>query len=324
MSSNLNIQLRAFHAVAAERSFTKAARLIGVSQSTLSIEVKALEERYGVMLFRRSGRTIELTPLATRLLVVTNRVFGAQQEATELLQGSSGLASGSLNIGADGPFHAMPLIADFVGRNPGARVRLSVGNARRILADLVDVRLDVAVLARVPGDSQLHAVPLWRDSILVLLPRDHPLAAYAAVPAPLIATERLVMRETGSMTRETVERAFAAIDLPLVPAVEVESREATREAIAAGLGIGFMSAGEMTPDPRLVGRPIADCRVETDEYVVCLKDRRRLAIVRAFLDVALEAARLRKTAEEVAQKGDQMHFTIKFGLEGCEKAFRPE
>jgi len=55
MSSTLAVQLRAFHAVAAEGSFTKAARAIGVSQSTLSIEVKALEQRYGVQLFRRSA-----------------------------------------------------------------------------------------------------------------------------------------------------------------------------------------------------------------------------------------------------------------------------
>jgi DNA-binding transcriptional LysR family regulator len=98
------------------------------------------------------------------------------------------------------------------------------------------------------------------------------------------------------MTRETVERAFAAVDLPLEPWMEVEGREASREAIAAGLGIGFMSAGELTPDPRLASRPIGGCRVEMDEYVVCLRERQRLAIVRAFLDIAAEASRARREA----------------------------
>lgn len=296
MGSTLNVQLRAFHAVATEGSFTKAARAIGVSQSTLSIEVKALEQRYGVQLFRRSGRTIELTLLGAELLIYTNRAFAAQQEAAELLQGTSRVPTGTLRLGADGPFHAMPLIATFSARHRGARVRMTVGNAQRVLAALIDIRLDVAVLARVPGDPQLHAVPLWHDPVHVLLPRDHALARLRTVPAHLIAQERLVMREAGSMTRETVERAFAAVDLPLAPWMEVEGREASREAIAAGLGVGFMSAGELTPDPRLVSRPIGGCRVEMDEYVVCLRERQRLAIVRAFLDIAAEASRARREA----------------------------
>lgn len=294
MSSTLAVQLRAFHAVAAEGSFTKAARAIGVSQSTLSIEVKALEQRYGVQLFRRSGRAIELTLLGAELMTCTNRVFAAQDEAVELLQGTSRVPTGTLRLGADGPFHAMPLIAAFTARHDGARVRMTVGNAQRVLADLVDIRLDVAVLARVPGDPQLHALPLWHDPVHVLLPRGHALARMRVVPAHLIARERLVMREAGSTTRETVERAFAAVDLPLTPWMEVEGREASREAIAAGLGIGFMSAAELTPDPRFISRPIAGCRVEMDEYVVCLRERQRLAIVRAFLDIAAEASRARR------------------------------
>jgi aminoethylphosphonate catabolism LysR family transcriptional regulator len=302
MSSTLNVQLRAFHAVATEGSFTKAARAIGVSQSTLSIEVKALEQRYGVQLFRRSGRTIELTLLGVELMTFTNRAFTAQAEAVELLQGTSRVPTGTLRLGADGPFHAMPLIAAFTGRHDGARVRMTVGNAQRVLADLVDIRLDVALLARVPGDPQLHALPLWHDPVHVLLPQGHALARLSAVPAALIAQERLVMREAGSMTRETVERAFAAIDLPLTPWMEVEGREASREAIAAGLGIGFMSAAEMTPDPRFVSRPIDGCRVEMDEYVVCLRERQRLAIVRAFLDIAAEASRIRREAIGLGQK----------------------
>ncbi|WP_342238808.1 LysR substrate-binding domain-containing protein [Inquilinus sp. OTU3971] len=296
MGSTLNVQLRAFHAVATEGSFTKAARAIGVSQSTLSIEVKALEQRYGVQLFRRSGRAIELTLLGAELMTFTNRAFTAQAEAVELLQGTSRVPTGTLRLGADGPFHAMPLIAAFTTRHDGARVRMTVGNAQRVLADLVDIRLDVAVLARVPGDPRLYALPLWHDPVHVLLPRSHPMARMRTVPASLIAGERLVMREAGSMTRETVERAFAAVDLPLTPWMEVEGREASREAIAAGLGIGFMSAGELTPDPRLVSRPIGGCRVEMDEYVVCLRERQRLAIVRAFLDIAAEASRARREA----------------------------
>ncbi|MDQ2103599.1 LysR substrate-binding domain-containing protein [Azospirillum isscasi] len=290
MKSINHAQLRAFHAVATEGSFTKAARLLHVTQPTLSQEVKALEEAHGVLLFDRTRRAVAPTEVGKALFAVTRRLFAAEQEAVELLAGVHHLEGGALAVGADGPFHAVPLIAGFTRRHPGPTVTLSVGNSRTLLQGLLDTRIDVAVLADVPGDSRLYVVPLRRDPVKVLLPRGHRLARQRAVTLTDAAAERLVMRETGSMTRRLVEQALAAQDLVPAATLEIESREAVVEAVAAGLGIGFVSAAEFTADPRLVLLPFAGVTVEMDEYVVCLRERRRLAVVRAFLDLAREGA----------------------------------
>ena len=281
-------QLRAFHTVAAEGGFTKAARLLNVTQPTLSQEVKALEEAHGVLLLDRSRRTVTPTVIGEVLFAVTRRLFAAEQEALVLLAGARRVEAGSLTVGADGPVHAMPLIAAFTQRHPGPRISLTVGNTQTLLAGLLDTRIDVAVLADAPGDSRLHVLPLRRDPVQALFPRGHALARRRGVSLKDLAGQRLILREPGSVTRRLIERAFEDAALPMGDTLEIESREAVVEAVAAGLGVGFISAAEFTGDPRLVLVPVAGAALEMDEYVICLRERRRLAVVRAFLDIARE------------------------------------
>ena len=94
-------QLRAFHAVASEGSFTRAAVALHVTQPTLSGQVKALEESFGVRLFDRRGRKVMPTELGRELLDLTRRLFGLEAEAEHLLSAARGLSKGHLRIGAD-------------------------------------------------------------------------------------------------------------------------------------------------------------------------------------------------------------------------------
>ena len=264
---------------------------MNVTQPTMSQQVKLLEATYGVRLMERTGRGVLLTPLGKALFDITQRLFEIEQEATELLTGAKRLTSGRLLIGADGPFHVVPLIRRFQQLHSGLEVVLSLGNSAGILADLVATKLDVAVVAELPGDSRLFAIPLRRDPVLAILPAGHVMAQRRALRLQDIAGEMLIMREPGSVTRKVVERSFAEIDLAPNRVMEIGSREAVREAVAAGMGIGFVSASETMPDPRVALLPVYGVRMEIDEYAVCLQERRRLGAVKAFLQLAQEAAK---------------------------------
>jgi len=281
------MQLRAFHAVATQASFTLAARTLGLTQPTLSQSVKALEERYGVLLFERSSRRVQPTEMGRRLFQLTTRLFDTEQEAATLLEGSAQLARGLLQLGADSPYYVMPLIAEFDRRHPQVEIRLSIGNAGAVLEDLSEARLDVALLSNPPVDPRFHIVPLYRDPVRLMLPAGHPLAAEDTVPVAALAGQRLVMRETGSMTRRTVERGLVEAEIAPAAVFEVTGREAVQEAVALALGLGFISAGEVRPDPRIAVRPLADCAWHTDEYVLCQRDRRRFPAIRAFIELAV-------------------------------------
>src|SRR5262249_10513709 len=122
MVSMNHAHLRAFHAVATEASFTRAALSLNVTQPTLSSQVKALEQRYGVRLFERRGRRVMPTELGRDLLDVTRRLFSLEAEVEQVLLAARGLKRGHLRLGADAPVHVMPALAMFSRHHPGVRL----------------------------------------------------------------------------------------------------------------------------------------------------------------------------------------------------------
>lgn len=282
--------LRAFHAVAAAGGFTRAADALHVTQPTLSAQVKALEETYGVELFERRGRGIAVTDLGRHLLEITRRFFNLEGEAEELLAATRGLTRGHLRVGADAPHHVMEALAAFNRRYPKLTLSLSIGNSAELLQDLLEHRSDVAILADVPGDPRLHALPLRRDRLIGFAPSGHPLAKKGRIDAGRLSEHRLVLREPGSITRHLFETAMARAGHDLGEVLEIGSREAVREAVAAGLGIGIVSESEFGQDHRLKPLRLGGIDVEMTEYVVCLAERGELRLVRAFLEIAAAGA----------------------------------
>jgi aminoethylphosphonate catabolism LysR family transcriptional regulator len=275
-------EIRAFHAVASAGSFTRAAAGLHVSQPTLSAQVKALEARHGVRLFDRRGRRVALTALGRTLLELTRRLFSLDGEIDQLLSEAGGLQRGELRIGADAPYHVIAAVAAFSRRYPGVRLALSAGNSEQLLHGLLEHRIDVAVVANLRPDGRIHAVPVRRDRLVAFVGRDHPWARRARLRLVELAGQRLVLREPGSTTRGLFEAAMARNGLALGEVLEVGSREAVREAVAAGLGVGIVSESEFGADRRLKPLPLADETLEMVEYVACLAERRDLRLIRAF------------------------------------------
>ncbi|HLI11767.1 MAG TPA: LysR substrate-binding domain-containing protein [Alphaproteobacteria bacterium] len=279
-------QLRSFHAVASEGSFTRAAAALHVTQPTISAQVKELEDGFGVKLFERMGRGVRITELGRALLEITRRQFGLEQEAEQLLAAARGLLRGELRVGADGPYHIIPLISSFTRRYPGIRISFAFGNSRVVLESLRDRLVDIAVLADLKPDERLHAVPLRRDRLVLFVERSHPWCARrGGVRLRELAGQRIVLREVGSTTRARFEQAVAEAGVALGETIEIGSREAVREAVAAGLGIGIVFESEFGHDDRLRRVAIRDARIESTEYAACLKERLPVRVVGAFFDL---------------------------------------
>ncbi len=283
-------QLRAFHAVAGAGGFTRAAATLGVTQPTLSGQVAALEETYGVRLFERRGRGIELTDLGASLFDITRRLFGQEAEAEQLLSAARGLMSGLLRVGADAPYHVIPLLATFQRRHPGIRLSMSFGNSERMLQELLDRRCDIAVLPDIRADARLHALPFRSDRLVVFVARGHAGAVRRSLRLAELDGQRLVLRELGSTTRAVFERAMAEAGIKPGEVLEIGSREAVREAVAAGLGIGVVFESEFGHDPRLHRLELRDAKLQAVEYAACLQERRPVRVVRAFFDLVQETA----------------------------------
>lgn len=283
-------QLRAFHTVAHERSFTGAARAVGTSQPTLSGQVKSLEDSYRIRLFERRGRGVQLTELGQSLYAVTNRLFALADEAEALLAGSKALTRGHLRVAADSAYHVIPILAQLKQRHSGLTFALSIGNSASVLKQLFDYEADVAVMAKMTSDPRLHTMEFRRDRLVLFVPRAHALARRRRIRLADLHGQELVLRERGSITREVFEQTLAERNVRPGNLVEVQTREGVREAVAAGFGIGVVFESEFGSDERFHPILVADADLAVSEYAICLHERRHIALVRAFLDIAATMA----------------------------------
>lgn len=279
-------QLRAFHAVATQGGFSKAAVYLRLTQPTLSDQVRKLEKDFDIILFNRNSRTVSLTEAGRQLLAITNRMFECEDEALEFLARSQNLLTGALTLSADAPFHVLQVLGAYRNRYPGVNVTLKIGNSEDILNQLFDFEADIGVFAQVPDDPRLKTLTLREDPLVAVVAGDHPWAARGAVKFRELAGEPLVLRERGSTTRRLVEDEFARLKITPGPVLEVEGRESIREAVATGNGIGFVSRPEFGFDSRVAMVELQDCRLPMHEYMVCLQSRAATRVVSAFWEMA--------------------------------------
>lgn len=278
------IQLRSFIAVARHNGFTAAARALKMSQTTITSQIQALEDEHGVRLFERRGRRIELTEVGHELLRIARQMIGLEDDAAMMLKDSADLRSGALKVGAVSPFHVIAMIEAFNARYPDVYSSITLGNSETVLLQLDSYRCDVGILARNTDDDRYYVQHYATYPVMAFVHRDHRLAALKAVELADLAKEKLLMREPGSTTRRALEDGLATIGAVPRVAMEIGSREAIREAVIRGLGIGTVSESEYVPDEQLHPLPIAGAPVVTHIYVCCLRERRRSRIIAAFFE----------------------------------------
>ncbi len=284
--------LRAFHAVAQAGSFTRAAASTGLSQPTLSSQVRLLEAQHDASLFDRRGRGATLTELGQQLFDVTTRLFAAEDDARALLEGTRTLRRGHLRIAADSATHVMPVLAALRGRIAGLTFSLKIDNSTNVLQQLLDYGADIAIGARNTSDPRIHSMFLRHDRLVLFVLKTHPLAKHSSIPASELAGQNLVVRERGSITREVFETALATADVKPGELVEIQGREAVRETVAAGFGIGIVFESEFPADPAFHTLDVTGVDLTVTEYAACLEARRRVPMVRRFLDLVREKAQL--------------------------------
>ncbi len=285
------VQLRAFHYVALCGGFSRAAEALCLTQPAVSDQVRRLEEEYDLLLFNRLKKQVVLTPAGERLLAITRRLFDAEGDARELLQESRALRAGTLRVLADSAHHLMPVLARFRQAYPGVKVTVRAGNSDAVVAGLHAYEADVGVLGEIPEGGSFDVVRLSAAPIGAVLPRGHALAGREALRLAELEDLPLVLREQGSKTRRKLEQAAEAAGVTLHLAFEAEGREAVREIVAAGGGVGFVSAAEFGADPRLALVPIESAPgLVMDEALICLRERREGKLVAAVMRMAREAA----------------------------------
>lgn len=289
--------LRAFAAVCETGSFSRAAAVLGVSQPTVSTRLQNLEEHLGFRLIDRRQGSV-LTEMGKPVYARVTQALAQIDAVKAAARGLEDLETGFLRIGFSTPPQAMALIGAFRRERPGIRLSLTQSNTWGLLEDLRRQEIDVAIMtmAAPPPEPQSHVL-IERQRLAAMVPADHPLAGKRHVHWRELMSAPLLMRRAPSMTRTQIEHELARHGIAADPFLDLPSREAIKEAVASGLGVGLAFASETGADTRIVAVPIADAEEGNAVYVVGPPAPEGLPAVAAFMNIA----RARAAATDQAQ-----------------------
>jgi LysR family transcriptional regulator, low CO2-responsive transcriptional regulator len=236
-------QLKVFETIARLGSFTRAADELFLTQPTVSLQIKKLTEAVGMPLFEQVGKRIYLTDVGRELAAMCREVSASVARFDMAVADMQGLKRGRLRLAVvtTAEYFTPRLLGPFCRRYPGVDVSLEVTNRERVLERLVENVDDLYILGQPPDDIDVASRPFVENPLVVLAPRDHPLARQTLVPLERLAEEPLVMREPGSGTRKAVERLFDERGLTVKVRMELGSNEAIKQGIIGGLGLSVLS-----------------------------------------------------------------------------------
>jgi DNA-binding transcriptional LysR family regulator len=276
--------LAAFHAVARSGGFTSAAKLLNIGQPTVSTHVSALEAQFGVELFHRRGRRVELTAIGRELLTITEGLFGHEQEAIDLLRAAQARETGALRIGSVRPLDAMEICSRVLAQYPNLRLTVRLVSAPDVLNGLLNFDFDAGVVGDKTDDPRFFSAFYKRYRINIIAHVNHPLARRRSIRIRDLKGERVVQRTGGAF-----DRALKQAGVTLEPILETTSLEGVVAAVMQNIGVGAISDSGLAGikgHANLKVIPVSDLAMFTDAHVVCLSERRSRPLIASFLHYA--------------------------------------
>ena len=276
-------QLRAFHHVALHSGFSRAAEVLNQTQPSLSDQVRKLEQAHDTLLFHREARQVRLTEAGEGLFRLTREFFEVEERIGDYLDQSRAAIGGTLRIVADSALHITGAVGKFRALHPKVFVSIRTGNTEEVLARLRNYDAEVGVVGNMAPAPDLDLVDLGRTPVVAIAKKGLLPRGTASIRFADLANWPLIFREQGSRTRANLEEEERRQGVKLTPAIEVEGREAMREVVASGAGIGFVSEAEFGHDARLVAIAVEGIGLGMTEALVTLTARRDVPVIRAFL-----------------------------------------
>ena len=243
-----NFRLKVFRSVADLNSFTRAAEALHLTQPAITLQIKTLEDSLGVRLFDRSGGRITLTPAGEVLLKYTRQSEAILETAEHEIGKFRGEVRGRLAIGASttvSQYLLPPLLGRFLAAHPRVEPFLLGANTERIVEALASEEIQIGLIEGPSHRADFKTERFLPDEVFTVVSPDHEWAQRTLpIRVEELENQRLILRERGSGTRTVVEQFLrrAGLNLRKLQVVmELDSTEAVKSAVAANLGVGFVS-----------------------------------------------------------------------------------
>lgn len=236
-------QLQVFEKVSNHLNYSRAAEELYLSQPAVSMQIKQLEENIGLPLFEQMGKKIFLTEAGRELQHYSRTIAQQLSEMEVVFNEMKGLSQGKLTLSVvnTANYFTPQLLAKFCQRHPNINVILQVANRDAVLKQLADNSTDLAIMGQTPSESDVTAESFLENPLVVIAATSHPLAKLKQVKFAQLASETFLSREIGSGTRSAMERVFAQHKIQPRISMEMETNEAIKQAVQAGMGLGILS-----------------------------------------------------------------------------------
>ena len=268
-----------FRVVAGTGSITKAARELFISQPAVSAHIKAVEKRFGQVLFERTPKGVELTSVGREVLNHVNRLFALYEEIPSVVDAANNRVHGEVVVAASstpGAYRVPALLMKFQQKYPEVSPRLCVGDTEDVLEWLQEYRFALAVVGEMHAKSGLHKLEIGFDELVLVASPDCFLVDKPVVKAKDLQKLTLFIREHGSSTREATVRLLGDFFHSFGRVVEISDTEAIKQSVIHGLGVAVLSSWsfELEHKSSLL-RPVMDKKMRKRRkfYLVRRQDR---------------------------------------------------
>jgi DNA-binding transcriptional LysR family regulator len=287
---NLN-QLRVFYEAARTGSFTSAAKKLCITQPAVTAQIKTFEDQCNLKLFKKKGRSLYLSDEGSTLYEYTRRIFEYEKEVEDVIEEMRKLKRGTLRLGTSKAYarYFMPfLISSFHEAFPHIKVHLDEGSSMDILRSLVELKNEVAVIAKVEEDPNVTFLPFKRDELILILAPTHSLSKKKSVSVEELVHEPMIMKEMGSGTRKQINDLFSRKGLTPNVLMETSNTEFIKQLVQRGEGISFLveeAVAAEIKEKKLTTVPLEGKAPFLDVSIAYLKDQHLSHPARAFVEM---------------------------------------
>lgn len=288
-------QLKVFESVARHLSFTRAAEELFLTQPTVSLQIKQLENLVALPLFEQMGKRIYLTEAGQELYQYSRAIAQLIADMELALDELKGLERGKLNISvvSTANYFAPHLLAKFCQRYQGITVSLNVTNRENVLRQLADNLTDLAIMGQPPDGLDIVSESFMENPLVIIAPPNHPLCGQQKIPVKRLAQEVFLVREPGSGTRNAMERFFTEQQITINRGMETDTSEAIKQAVQAGMGLGIMSRHTIELElitNRLMILDVQGFPIMRHWHIVHRKNKRFSRVAKTFKEFLLKEA----------------------------------
>jgi DNA-binding transcriptional LysR family regulator len=284
--------LQVFLSVAKHLNYTRAGEELNLSQPSVSIRIKQLENELGMKLFEQLGKKVALTDAGLLLVPHARRVIAAIEDAKQALDELQGLERGSLRIGASttpGMYLIPQIIARFKERYPKIEVHLGIKDTKQVEEGVIRNEFDFGFVGGHLVGDEVDVVAWITDQLVLVVGPKHSLAKKKSIKVADLRKEKFILRELGSATRSTIASHLQRSNLAAHTVMELENPESVKKAVQSGLGIAFISKFAVEIELRaktLVAVRIHGLDVRRELKIVHRKDKHLSRAAQTFISMA--------------------------------------